>query len=206
MARPRAFETYCRPADGAGRGRGALAAALLAASTWGARDARAAPPPRGDVCAYDCEVGDVECEERRAACRRKALDGSGAGSFEERSSTDPKKTGEVDLRGKSASQTDAYVADTQELIDLITATLKLDPFDERRPKDIETIRTLANIWTGRYAPGGSYSLASAGKMYQVIDTLTGWWNFNGLRPVSASIVKDVNTQLADAVKLLNQRK
>lgn len=30
-------------------------------------------------------------------------------------------------------------------------------------------------------------------MYQVIDTLTGWWNFNGLRPVSASIVKDVNT-------------
>ena len=64
----------------------------------------------------------------------QALDGSGAGSFEERSSTDPKKTGEVDLRGKSASQTDAYVADTQELIDLITATLKLDPFDERRPK------------------------------------------------------------------------
>ena len=49
----------------------------------------------------------------------QALDGSGAGSFEERSSTDPKKTGEVDLRGKSASQTDAYVADTQELIDLI---------------------------------------------------------------------------------------
>ena len=74
-APPRAVRRGAAPPPASAGRRGALAVALLAASTWGARDARAAPPPRGDVCAYDCEVGDVECEERRAACRRKVRPG-----------------------------------------------------------------------------------------------------------------------------------
>ena len=43
------------------------------------------------------------------------------------------RVGGVNLKGKTASQTDAYVAETNELLAVVKETLSLDPFDPKRP-------------------------------------------------------------------------
>ena len=157
------------------------------------------------MCSYDCEVGDEECLERRSACRRKALsDSSSASGFDPNAQMATERVGGVNLKGKTASQTDAYVAETNELLAVVKETLSLDPFDPKRPVNVKAIQKDGGAWTARYAPGGSYTLASAGKVYQAVDTLLGWFAAEGLRPPSPRIVRDVNAQMAEGEALLGK--
>ena len=97
-----------------------------------------------------------------------------------------------------------YQLDTMKLVDECAEVLALDVYDLTREKRIGQLVKDGNVWSSKYAPGGSSKTASGRAFYNAINQVSGHFNFNGIAPLPKSRLDVVNANLEDTRKLIEQ--
>jgi len=97
-----------------------------------------------------------------------------------------------------------YQSDTLAFVSEVEALLAMDVYDPKREKAVAAFQKTSNVWSSKYAPGGSSKTASGRAFYNALNQLAGHYSFNGLAPIPKSRLEVVQGNLAQTRSLLDQ--
>jgi hypothetical protein len=138
--------------------------------------------------------------EDGADCRARILaeDGLGADSYNA-----PRREFKAANASTNPNLT-TYQSDTLAFVSEVERLLAMDVYDPTREKAIAAFQKTSNVWSSKYAPGGSSKTASGRAFYNALNQLAGHFSFNGLAPLPKARLELVEGNLEQTRTLLAQ--